>query len=88
MGTPARRPAAVVPAPPWCTTARQAGKVAAKLTVLTTLTWSDWPWAKSVPAEQTSARSPSSAQAALIMAEHHDDPDMTLAKARLVHLTP
>ena len=29
VGTPARRPTAVVPAPPWCTTARQAGKVAA-----------------------------------------------------------
>ena len=29
VGTPARRPAAVVPAPPWWTTARQAGKVAA-----------------------------------------------------------
>ena len=29
VGTPARRPAAVVPAPPWWTTARQAGKIAA-----------------------------------------------------------
>ena len=27
MGTPARRPAAVVPEPPWWTTARQAGKI-------------------------------------------------------------
>ena len=35
-GTPARRPMAVVPASPWCTTARQAGKVTAQFTVPTT----------------------------------------------------
>ena len=69
MGTPARRPAAVVPAPPWCTTARQAGKPAAKSIAPTTLTCSKWgTWPKSVPAEQTNARSPNCAQAVLIMA--------------------
>ena len=42
VGTPARRPAFVVPAPPWCTTARQAGKIAAKFITPTTLTCSKW----------------------------------------------
>ena len=37
MGTPARRPVAVVPAPPWCTTARQSGKTAAKFVARTHL---------------------------------------------------
>ena len=40
MGTPARIPAEVVPAPPWWTTARHMGKTAAWLTARTTLTWS------------------------------------------------
>ena len=40
MGTPARMPAAVVPAPPWWTTARQAGKTAAWFTAPTTFMWS------------------------------------------------
>ena len=42
VGTPARRPMAVVPVPPWCTTARQVGKMVAKFIVPTTLTWSEW----------------------------------------------
>jgi hypothetical protein len=49
---------------------RAAGrKAAAKFTVSTTLTWSKrGRWLKSVPAEQTNARSPNCAQAALITA--------------------
>ena len=69
VGTPARRPMAVVPVPPWWTTARQAGKTVEKFTAPTTLTWSEWgTLLKSVPAAPTNARSPNSAQAAPIMA--------------------
>jgi len=53
-------PAAVVPAPPWWTTARQAGKMAAWFTALTTLTWSKCSmWEKLLGPEQINARSPS-----------------------------
>ncbi len=69
MGIPARSPAAVVPAPPWWTTARQAGKIAAWLIAGTTLTWSKCStWVKSLGPEQINTRSPNCAQAVLMMA--------------------
>ena len=69
VGIPARMPAAVVPAPPWWTTARQAGKTAAWFTAFTILTWSPCGMSvKSLAPPQIKARSPNCAQAAPIMA--------------------
>ena len=49
--------AAVVPAPPWWTAARHAGKIAAWFTALTIFTWSKWSYSdKSLGPEQTSRR--------------------------------
>jgi hypothetical protein len=72
-------PAAVVPAPPWWTTARQDGKTAAWFTAPTTFTWPKFgTWAKSLAPEQINARSPNCVQAALMTATVTSDSTRTL----------
>ena len=68
VGIPARRPADVVPAPPWWTTARQDGNTTEWLTAGTTLTASvDAVSSNAEKPAQINARSPSSPHTSLII---------------------
>ena len=68
VGIPARMPAAVVPAPPWWTTARHAGKTAASSPVHNLDMVGMLDVGEVIGPRQINARSPNCAQAALIMA--------------------